>query len=113
MTDTAHEHKIGEDWPEKAVDLIDLVVDTVSDRVIRPIILVGRAIVFGLLIASLALVIAVVLGVALLRILDVYAFGDRVWISYAILGTLVSIIGIIAWSKRAPKASGDGSSQNT
>ncbi len=99
------ERKLGDDWPEKAVSLIDLVVDTISDRVIRPIIIVGRSIVFGLLIATLAIVIAVVVGVAILRLLDVYAFANHVWISYAILGVLVSLVGLVAWSKRSPRSS--------
>jgi hypothetical protein len=100
------ERRLGDDWPEKAVSLIDLVVDTISDRVVRPIIIVGRSIVFGLLIATLAIVIAVVVGVAILRILDVYAFANHVWISYAILGVVVSLVGLIAWSKRSPRSSG-------
>lgn len=99
--------KIGDDWPEKAVDLIDLIVDTIRDRVIRPIILVGRAIVFGLLIAALVTVFAVVLGVAILRLLDVYVFPNEVWASYTVLGTIACIGGLIAWSKRSARASDD------
>jgi len=93
--------KLGDDWPGKAVDAIDLVVDTINDRVIRPIILVGRAIVFGLLIAAVATVVAVVVAVAALRLLDVYAFAHHVWISYAILGLLFSLVGLVIWSKRS------------
>jgi hypothetical protein len=91
---------LGEDLPGKAMGFIDLVVDTINDRLIRPVILVGRAIVFGLLIAALVIVFAVVVSVAALRLLDVYAFANHVWISYAILGALFCIVGLIAWSKR-------------
>lgn len=96
--------KLGDDWPGKAVDAIDLVVDTINDRVIRPIILVGRAIVFGLLIAAVAVVVAVVVAIAALRLLDVYAFSHHVWISYLILGVLFSLVGLVAWAKRSPSS---------
>ena len=102
--------RIGDDWPEKAVDLIDLVVDTIRDRIIRPIILVGRAIVFGLLIAALVTVLAVVLGVAILRLLDVYVFPNEVWASYSVLGFIACIAGLIAWSKRTARSPSDPTS---
>ena len=92
----------GDDWPEKAVDLVDLIVDTVRDRVVRPIILVGRTIVFGLLISAMVIVFGAVVAVATLRLLDVYAFANHVWASYAILGAGFSVIGLFAWSKRNP-----------
>ena len=104
MADDTPEAKFGDDWPEHAVDLIDLVVNTIHDRVIRPIILVGRAIVFGLLIAVLVVVVSVVVAVAVLRLLDVYAFTGHVWASYAVLGTVFSVGGLYAWSKRTPPA---------
>ncbi len=99
-----------DDWPVKAVDLVDLVVDTVRDRVIRPIILVGRTIVFGLLIAAVVIVIATVLSVSALRLLDVYVFGDHVWASYALLGALFSIVGFFVWSKRTDRSGADDTS---
>ena len=89
-----------EEWPDKAVGLIDLVVDTINDRIIRPIILVGRSIVFGLLIAVLVIVVAVAVGVAILRLLDVYAFSGHVWASYTVLGIVTCAVGLYAWSKR-------------
>ena len=93
----------GDDWPGKAVDLIDLTVDTIRDRVIRPIILVGRAIVFGLLIAALVIVISVAVGVAILRLLDNYVFPNDVWASYLVLGSIVTAVGLFVWTKRAPQ----------
>ena len=89
-----------DEWPDKAMSTIDLVVDTINDRIIRPVILAGRAVVFGLLIAALVTVFAVVVSVAALRLLDVYAFANHVWISYAILGVVFTIVGLFAWSKR-------------
>ena len=91
-----------DEWPTKAADLVDLVVDTIRDRVVRPIILVGRTIVFGLLIGALVTVVAVVVAVAVLRLLDVYAFANHVWASYTVLGALFTVVGLWAWAKRTP-----------
>lgn len=88
------------DWPRKAADAVDLLVDIVHDKAVRPAALVARAVVFGLLIAALALVVVVLVSVALVRLLDVYAFGGRVWISYAVLGGLFTLAGLAAWSRR-------------
>jgi hypothetical protein len=96
-----------DEWPSKAADLVDLVVDTIRDRVIRPIILVGRSIVFGLLIAAIVVVIAVVIAVALLRLLDVYLFGGHVWASYTVLGIIFTAAGLWAWIMRTPRSGAD------
>lgn len=98
-----------DDWPVKAVDLVDLVVDTLRDRVVRPVILVGRTIVFGLLIAAMVIVITTVVAVSALRLLDVYVFGTHVWASYAVLGALFSIVGCFVWSKRTDRSRTDDS----
>lgn len=94
------------DWPEKAVGAVDLVVDTIHDKALRPILLAARAVVFGLLAAVLALVVLVLLSVGLVRLLDVYAFNGRVWISYAVIGGVFCLGGLLAWTKRAPRAAG-------
>jgi hypothetical protein len=88
------------DWPAKVADSIEGVVEAVGDRVVRPLILVGRGIVFGVIIATMALVLGVVLCIAVVRVLDVYAFGGRVWASDAVLGGLLVIGGAYAWTKR-------------
>ena len=94
------------DWPKKAADAVDLAVDTIHDKAIRPAFLVARGIVFGLLAAVLVVAVVVWLSVGLVRLLDVYVVGGRVWISYAILGGIFTVIGLVAWSQRtaAPPA---------
>ena len=89
------------EWPVKAVDAIDGVVGTINDRALRPIIVVARAIVFGLLIAVLGLVVLVMVSVGLIRLLDVYVFPGKVWASYALLGSVFTGIGLWAWSRRS------------
>ena len=91
------------DWPAKAADTIEDVVDAVGDRVVRPIILAARGVVFGIIIGTMALVLSVVLAIGVVRLLDVYAFGGRVWASDALLGALFVMGGAFAWSKRTAR----------
>jgi hypothetical protein len=95
------------DWPAKVADTIEDVVGAVQDRVVRPLVLVARGIVFGIIIAVMALLLAVVVAIAVVRLLDVYAFGGRVWASDALLGALLVLGGGYAWTKRAARGAGD------
>ena len=88
------------DWPRKAVAAIDRVVDAVHDKAVRPLALVARAVVFGLLVVALGTVVLVLLSVGFMRLLNVYAFEHRVWISYLVVGAVFSLGGIFAWTKR-------------
>ena len=92
--------KLAADLPDKALGLIDTVVDTINDRVVRPVILVARGIVFGILIATFLVVAAVGTAIMTLRILDVYAFPTAIWASYLVLAGIFSLIGLNLWAKR-------------
>jgi hypothetical protein len=96
------------EWPATVADTIEDVVEAVHDRVVRPLILVGRGVVFGVIIAVMALVLSVVLAIAVVRLLDVYAFGGRVWASDAVLGAILVIGGAFAWTKRVARGAGEG-----
>jgi hypothetical protein len=88
------------DWQARAADTIEAMVAAVHDRVVRPLIIAARAVVFGIVVASMALVLCVVLSVALVRLFDVYLFGGRAWASEALVGTVLTVAGIAAWSRR-------------
>lgn len=88
------------DWQARAADAIEATVAAVHDRVIRPLLLVARGIVFGIVVGSMVLVLSVLLSVALVRLLDEYAFGHRVWASEALVGAVLSAMGLAAWSMR-------------
>ena len=90
----------GIEWPKKAADAVEMVVDTIHDKAIRPAALIARAVVFGLVVAALITVLVVMVSVAVVRILDVYAFGRQVWASYTVLGGLLTLVGLGAWSRR-------------
>jgi hypothetical protein len=94
------------EWPARVADTVEEVVTGVHDRVIRPLTLVARGLVFGIIIGAMALVLSVLGAVALVRLLDVYAFGGRVWASDALVGGLLAVMGAVAWSFRRPRRAG-------
>jgi len=93
------------EWPARVADTIEDVVEAVHDRGVRPLILVARGLVFGIIVGVMALVVGVVLVIAVIRLLDVYAFGGRVWASDALIGGLLVIGGAYAWSKGGSRGS--------
>jgi len=90
------------DLVDKLLGFLDHVLDVVHDKVLRPIILAARVAAYGLIIALVALVFVVVLVVGFVRLLDIYAFQGRVWISYLAVGGLSLLAGLIIWRRRRP-----------
>jgi hypothetical protein len=101
--DARTEGRFGAEWPAKAADMVEMAVDGVFDKVVRPALVAIRAIVFGLVIAIMALVLLVALAIGGVRLLDVYAFSGRVWASDALVGSLLTVAGLVAWSFRRPR----------
>ena len=95
------------DWPAKVADTVEDVVAAVHDRVVRPLMLVARGLVFGIIVGVMALVLGVLAVITLVRLLDVYAFGDRVWASDALIGGLLVGAGAFAWTKRRARGTGE------
>jgi len=116
MVDHDHGHAAGgagpaqsiagfaDELPDKAVDTVDLVVAFVHNKAVRPLVVATRAIVFGILIAVLATVVLLLVSIAVLRLLDVYAFPGRIWASYAVLGAVFTLGGLLTWSRRSKGA---------
>lgn len=96
----------GSDWPARAADVVEEVVTFAHDRVIRPLVIAARALVFGILVAAMALVLAVLLAIAVVRLVDSYAFGHRVWAAEALVGGVITVVGLLAWSLRRPRDAG-------
>ena len=91
------------EWPTKVADTIEEVVAAVHDRLVRPLTLVARGFVFGIIIGVMALMLCILAVIAVIRLLDVYAFGGRVWASDALLGALLVAGGAFVWTKRGPR----------
>jgi hypothetical protein len=96
------------EWTGRVVDTIEDVVAAVHDRIVRPLMIVARGLVFGIIVGTMALVVAVVLAIGLVRLLDVYAFGGRVWASDTLIGGLLVVAGAYAWSKRHARGAEEG-----
>jgi len=90
------------DLIDRLLALVDHLLDVVHDRVLRPIILAARFIAFGLIILLAALVFVVALIIGFVRLLDVYAFDGRVWLTYAVVGAVFFIGGLVIWRRRRP-----------
>ena len=90
------------DVVDKALRAVDHALDVVHDRVLRPILIAGRAVAFGFIIALMALVFVLALVIGLIRLLNVYAFAGHEWITYALVGFVSLTAGLIIWRKRRP-----------
>jgi hypothetical protein len=94
------EHNFTDGLSNRALDTIDSVVATINDKAIRPAIVAARAIVFGVIIAVVALAVAVLLSVGFVRLTTDYLFHYRVWVSYLVLGAIFCAAGTFAYAKR-------------
>ena len=94
------EHNFTDELSNRALDTIDSVVATINDKAIRPAIVAARAIVFGVIIAVVALAVVVLLSVGFVRLTTDYLFHYRVWVSYLVLGAIFCALGTFAYSKR-------------
>jgi hypothetical protein len=90
------------DVVDKALAQFDHVLDIVHDKVLRPILLAGRALAFGLIILFAAIVLIGALLIGLIRLIDVYCFAGREYLSYVSVGALSLLAGMIIWRKRRP-----------
>lgn len=96
------------EWPARAADMVEAVVAGVHDKVVRPLLLAARAVVFGILVAAMLLVLSVLAAVAVVRLLDVYAFGGRVWASDLLVGGVFTLAGFALWSRRRRRGEEEG-----
>jgi hypothetical protein len=93
----------GGDWPTRAADLVDALVSLLRDKTVRPVALVARVIVFGILVFAATLVTVVLLSIALIRLLTVYVFDGRVWAADLLVGAVFVLIGVVAWTQRTAR----------
>ncbi len=94
---------LGGDWPVRAADTIERVVDQVRSKTTGPAIIASRWIVYGLVAAFLGGAALLLLLIGLIRGLNVAIPGD-VWIIYLILGVAFTVVGALLWRKRSTGA---------
>lgn len=81
------------DWAIQAADTIERLVGKVRAKTSIPLVTVARALVFGLLAAVMALVVAVLGSVMLVRLVDVLTGEGNVWIAHLAVGGLFTVLG--------------------
>ncbi len=89
-----------DDLPVRGADMVDNLVALLRDKTVRPLTLVTRAIVFGIIVFAASVVTVVLVSITLIRLLTVYAFDGRVWLSDLVVGAAFVIVGLVAWSRR-------------
>ena|SRR5579863_7140808 len=90
------------DFVDKALFQFDHVLDIVHDKVLRPILLTGRVLAYGLIILFAGFVLIGALLIGLIRFVDVYCFAGREYLSYVSVGAISLLAGLIVWRKRRP-----------
>lgn len=88
-----------EAWADQVADLVVDAIDSVRDKTVRPIQKVARGLVYGIIVAVIALPTAILALTGLLRFVD-YAVPGAVWIVYLAFGILFTVAGMIIWSKK-------------
>jgi hypothetical protein len=88
------------DVPTRGADMVDGLVALLRDKTVRPLTLATRAIVFGIIVFAASVVTVVLLSITLIRLLTVYVFDGRVWLSDLVVGVVFVGIGLLAWSRR-------------
>ncbi len=95
-------------WAADVTETIVSVIDKIRSRTTTPIVLVARALVFGLLgsiLATTAFVISMIgISRGLISLLEWPLDHDSaVWVSHAVIGCLLIAVGSVCMAKRQSK----------
>jgi hypothetical protein len=93
----------GSDWASLATAKVEDVVSLIRDRTVTPVFKIVRFVIFGLLAAFIAALLAVLGAAGVVRILDDYVFHQRVWASYLVIGGIFSVLGMFLSRMRHPR----------
>jgi ABC-type antimicrobial peptide transport system permease subunit len=96
-------------WATEFADTIERVVGQIRRRTTDKIILLARALVYGLIAGCLGLVVFLLAVIGSLRgiqsLLDLAMPWSRaVWVSYLLLGGILLLLGLLMMKKRRPRA---------
>ncbi|MDA8277578.1 MAG: hypothetical protein M0Z45_05230 [Actinomycetota bacterium] len=90
-------------WPERAAQIVVEVTDNIQEKGISPLYRLVRIVTLGLMGLLLTIAVAILGLIGVIRVLDSYLFAAHQWITYAILGTIFLVAGLILWTKRIKK----------
>jgi len=97
-----------DDLPTKGADAVDAVVDFIRTKAVRPLTLATRAIVFGIIVFTAAVISLTLVAITAIRLLTVYIPGNRVWVSDLIVGVVFVAAGVVAWTQRIDRSAPAG-----
>ncbi len=85
------------DWNKTVLDTLDTVVDTATNKIVRPAHRFARASVYGMVAATLLVIVVFFLVIAVFRIttLAVPVYG-----AYLIWGGIFLVVGTLLWVKK-------------
>ncbi len=89
------------DWTVQVASTIESVVGSVRNKTAVPLETEARALVYGILVATMGVAAGVLGTILSIRLL---AYVLPVWVAYAILGGLFTLLGLFLWRKRRPRA---------
>jgi predicted lysophospholipase L1 biosynthesis ABC-type transport system permease subunit len=92
-------------WAKETADLVERLVTSVRDKTTKPIVLLARGLVFGLLgaiVGLVSLMLVIIVSLRLLQMLWALPFDhdSSVWISYLTIGGIFVLAGWLAMSRR-------------
>ncbi len=90
------------DFVDKVLRQFDHLLDMVHDKFLRPILLAGRVIAYGMIIVLAAIVLIAALLIGIIRFMNVYFFAGHEYITYLAVGALSILAGMLIWRRRRP-----------
>jgi hypothetical protein len=88
------------DWAAEAAARVEGLVEVLRDRSVRPVTKIVQFLIFGFVATFLLLTMLVLISVALVRVLDVFVFGGRVWASDLLVGGIFALAGLFLIARR-------------
>ncbi len=74
-------------------------VEQLRSKTVVPLFWVARVIVYGMLALALAVAAGIMAVDFIVKLLDAYLFGNRVWITYLIVGIVMLAVGAVSFKR--------------
>jgi hypothetical protein len=94
-------------WASNSVESIDRIIASIRRYTTRPLVVVARGLVFGVLALAAGLLVITLLIIGgtrgLVSLGDIwFAHGTAVWLSYIVLGSIFTLTGTFLMRRRRP-----------
>jgi hypothetical protein len=92
---------LGGDWPARAAETIETVVDGVRRKTTGPAIVASRVLVYGIVGAVLGVIAFVLVLITAVRLLDTVL---PTWGVHLLVGGVLTLVGAFCWTRRSPRS---------